>query len=648
MLDINKEVIKTRCNVLEQASKDLISETEISDQSLKTISKLPSILDALALNESLGSIILSKNGNVLLFNGAAQKIFSNVLLLDDLRKFTCKTYLEDRITLCPEDDLPWNKALQGIKAEGKRYFLPNKNDQGEGASVSIGAIPLSGIKNSPEMSGGAIVLAVDITESLQLETRIKAIVSSLSQHILTMEIAQREITALSEKLGLSTASNASIDLNSSSTIPIPNSDHSKTQSNELQSLFESDLQIKDTDRNLSKYKKPILIVDDLLVNQYLLQMLLEKEGFEVHTAINGEIAVQKIRLFDYALIFMDCDMPVMNGYEATITIRKEELHSSKHTPIVAMTAYDRAGDLERCKTVGMDGYLTKGASQEEIIEMINTYVTDFEAHSDNSHHEISQTAEAIKENDDDFNSWLTSLKSKYGPESLEEIIRLFLSSGANILGLLEEAIDKKDSQTINHLCFTFKGPCSSMGIQQMVKLTIDLAGYSVLGRWSHAKQLYLELFKHYKEIESISIQFINKKQEKNLLSKSNQIVTDLPADTDKTTKQVFDTLNKFKGKVGNSGVKQLLEAYELDLKGAEENIRKAIEDKDSNSLRALSHKLAGCLRSLGASDGELICKEMEELASRSSWQQAANKYVTMFTAIRHVTKILKHYGNSGI
>jgi len=60
----------------------------------------------------------------------------------------------------------------------------------------------------------------------------------------------------------------------------------------------------------------------------------------------------------------------MNGYEATIAIRQEELKSGKHVPIVAMTSYDRVGDRERCLSVGMDEYLTKGVTQKQLQEVV--------------------------------------------------------------------------------------------------------------------------------------------------------------------------------------------------------------------------------------------------------------------------------------
>jgi two-component system sensor histidine kinase/response regulator len=86
-------------------------------------------------------------------------------------------------------------------------------------------------------------------------------------------------------------------------------------------------------------------------------------------AVNGREAVEMSARLPYHLIFMDCQMPVMDGYEATAEIRKLE-GADRHTPIVALTAAAMAEDRERCARVGMDGYLTKPFTLEQLREMV--------------------------------------------------------------------------------------------------------------------------------------------------------------------------------------------------------------------------------------------------------------------------------------
>jgi signal transduction histidine kinase/CheY-like chemotaxis protein/HPt (histidine-containing phosphotransfer) domain-containing protein len=104
----------------------------------------------------------------------------------------------------------------------------------------------------------------------------------------------------------------------------------------------------------------LLLVEDNATNQLLAQTLLEGLGYRVHTVANGEECLQALRQVNYALILMDCRMPVMDGFEATRRIRSQELQEGRRRlPIIAMTANAIEGDREKCLGAGMDDYVTK-------------------------------------------------------------------------------------------------------------------------------------------------------------------------------------------------------------------------------------------------------------------------------------------------
>ena len=106
----------------------------------------------------------------------------------------------------------------------------------------------------------------------------------------------------------------------------------------------------------------LLVVDDNEINRRLAARLLEKRGHEVVTATNGAEAVHLAELEDFAVIFMDVQMPVMDGRQATRAIRLRELGTGKHVSIVALTAHAMKGDRESCLECGMDGYVSKPIS----------------------------------------------------------------------------------------------------------------------------------------------------------------------------------------------------------------------------------------------------------------------------------------------
>lgn len=118
----------------------------------------------------------------------------------------------------------------------------------------------------------------------------------------------------------------------------------------------------------------VLVVEDLRVNLLLLKKILEKHGCEVFSAVNGREAVEKMRENRYDIVFMDCQMPEMDGFEATRCIRKEEIPHRRHTPIVALTADAMTGDREKCLNAGMDDYLNKPLKPEQITEVLRKWL----------------------------------------------------------------------------------------------------------------------------------------------------------------------------------------------------------------------------------------------------------------------------------
>jgi len=135
----------------------------------------------------------------------------------------------------------------------------------------------------------------------------------------------------------------------------------------------------ETDEN-KKHKKKIsfdgrrvLVVEDMDVNLMLMLKVLEKLGCNADGAVSGPEAIDRMHRSDYALVFMDCQMPDMDGYETTQKIRKEESAKNKHTPIVALTADAMTGDREKCLNAGMDDYLNKPFKPTQIEDMLQKW-----------------------------------------------------------------------------------------------------------------------------------------------------------------------------------------------------------------------------------------------------------------------------------
>ena len=117
----------------------------------------------------------------------------------------------------------------------------------------------------------------------------------------------------------------------------------------------------------------ILVAEDNPVNQRLIVRLLEKRGHRVVLAANGQEALAALDVEPFDIVFMDVQMPEMDGYEATAAIRTREKSTGAHQTIVALTAHAMKGDREKCLNAGMDGYLTKPIRPQELDEVLSRH-----------------------------------------------------------------------------------------------------------------------------------------------------------------------------------------------------------------------------------------------------------------------------------
>lgn len=118
----------------------------------------------------------------------------------------------------------------------------------------------------------------------------------------------------------------------------------------------------------------ILVAEDNLVNQKLTARLLERLGYHNDIANNGREAVEALARYPYAVVLMDCQMPAMDGFEATAHIRSRDREYHTHTPIIAVTAHTLERDRERCLRAGMDGYIPKPVNAEHLKVMLEKWV----------------------------------------------------------------------------------------------------------------------------------------------------------------------------------------------------------------------------------------------------------------------------------
>ncbi len=118
----------------------------------------------------------------------------------------------------------------------------------------------------------------------------------------------------------------------------------------------------------------ILLVEDNPTNQFVARRLLEKRGYRVSLADNGAVALDLLANEPFDLVLMDCQMPVMDGYEATRQLRRSTTVANPHLPVIAMTANAMEGDRELCLAAGMDDYITKPIDAAQLFDLLDRHL----------------------------------------------------------------------------------------------------------------------------------------------------------------------------------------------------------------------------------------------------------------------------------
>ncbi len=192
----------------------------------------------------------------------------------------------------------------------------------------------------------------------------------------------------------------------------------------------------------------ILIAEDNPVNQTFLRRALERRGHVPVTAVNGIDAVERFKTDNFDMIFMDVQMPDMDGLSATEAIRTLEKSTSEHIPICAMTAHALKGDRERCLAAGMDSYLSKPAT---LAEIENT-VSHLMRHQPYKHATLPEpTAREGWDRD-------AALARVGGDQSLlDELVAIFIKEYPPLAATLIQSLARNDLPSLRQPAHTLKG-----------------------------------------------------------------------------------------------------------------------------------------------------------------------------------------------
>jgi CheY-like chemotaxis protein/HPt (histidine-containing phosphotransfer) domain-containing protein len=209
----------------------------------------------------------------------------------------------------------------------------------------------------------------------------------------------------------------------------------------------------------------ILLVEDNLVNQKVILRQLQLLGYSADRAANGLEALESLSKAEYDIVLMDCQMPEMDGYEATREIRRREA-DLRRTTIIAMTDNPAESNRELCIQSGMDDYIHKPARQEDLKSMLERWMGQ----------KREEAAEVDRTNDEcnlarvidaDVINGLRSLTAGTQPDFLIELIDLFIEDAPGRIAQMRDAVANDDAAAVERAAHALKSSSLNLGARRM-------------------------------------------------------------------------------------------------------------------------------------------------------------------------------------
>lgn len=228
-----------------------------------------------------------------------------------------------------------------------------------------------------------------------------------------------------------------------------------------------------------KFSGCVLAAEDSRTNQTLIKLLLERLGLQVTIVEDGKEAMEKALDQPFDLIFMDIQMPKMNGYDATRALRRKGLR----TPIIALTAHAMKGDEEKCISAGCDDYLTKPIDRQKLLEKVSKYLPSKSAASDNEIDSVKSQVNQLNQlcsegqsaesagvrGSQDVIDWASLIKICDDENAIRKTAKTVLEDAPQTIEFIAEAIKAEKPKDIVLYAHKLNGTAMVIGAAQLSK-----------------------------------------------------------------------------------------------------------------------------------------------------------------------------------
>ncbi len=256
--------------------------------------------------------------------------------------------------------------------------------------------------------------------------------------------------------------------------------------------------------------RSILVVDDVEINREMLRATLNKQGHRITMAQNGQEAVELFSRSSFDLIFMDIQMPILDGYGAVKEIRRIELERSQsRTPVIAMTAYAMGKDRDKCLAAGMDEYLSKPARPADILATVTKLLPPAEStaypplNANTEQQEPTMVRNSPDSTSDIFNH--EELLERLGghEEMLTQFLGMFIRNVSGFMEALQSAIGRGDLEQIRVQAHTIKGAAGNISAGKIRKTAAEIEADAREGRLDRTGILFPQLAEEFAAFKSL-------------------------------------------------------------------------------------------------------------------------------------------------
>lgn len=280
----------------------------------------------------------------------------------------------------------------------------------------------------------------------------------------------------------------------------------------------------------------ILVAEDNRTNQMIAQGMLLMLGCKIELVNNGNEAVQAVRRQRWDLVLMDCNMPEMDGYQATTMIRAEEAHGAERTIIVAMTANTRLADVEKCMAAGMDDHLAKPLTLEAVEAKLQRWLVQRMSPAQ-ALPEVDPT-ELVPASREPLDQVVVAKLREALGDALDQAIHPFLEDMPGYLDELHQALLTHDSERLRSVAHAVKGASGNLGAAHLAGIAREIEEQAEAEEMDGIHALLSGLQLEYARVEQALLDEIKSKPSAPIKEASEGTLV-LVADDDRSTRSAL-------------------------------------------------------------------------------------------------------------